>query len=209
MRLTTLFSIAVGVALAASCGLRAFMPLFIAGLMARLLEGTSFEPEFMVGGSFAWLKSTPALIALGVAVVAEVAADKIPALDNLLDVVQTPVRTGAGMVVCAAFVTELPTWAQALTAVVAGGGAALGVHATKSAVRLGSTVATGGTANPLLSIGEDILCGVSALLSVVFAVVAVIVAVATIILIMVFLRWAFKKKKEAPPDEPDAPQAPA
>ena len=33
-------SVALGLALAANCGLRAFMPLFIAGLLGRLFEDT-------------------------------------------------------------------------------------------------------------------------------------------------------------------------
>ena len=39
------------------------------------------------------------------AVVAEVAADKIPAVDHLLDAIQAPVRTLAGMLVAAAVAT--------------------------------------------------------------------------------------------------------
>jgi hypothetical protein len=188
--LETIFSIALGISLAASCGLRAFMPLFIAGLLSRL-----FEDTLSLGETFSWLNSTPALIALGVAVVAEVAADKIPALDHILDTVQTPVRTIAGMLVAAAVMTDMPGHVTALVAIVAGGGAALSVHATKAMVRLGATATTGGVANPFISLGEDVACLAASALSVIFAVVAVIVAALTSIFVVVAIRYFFVRRK--------------
>ena len=70
-------SICVGISLSASAGLRAFMPLFMAGFLARW----DWIP---LGESFEWLSEPPALIALGVAMCCEMAADKIPALDHAL-----------------------------------------------------------------------------------------------------------------------------
>ena len=175
-----IISIALGLSLAASCGLRAFLPLLVAGVAARVGEGW-----IPLSDSFAWLQSTPALIALSVAVLAEVVADKVPALDHALDVVQTPVRTVAGMAVAAAVAGELPGWATALFAVVAGGGAALSVHATKSVARVGSTAATAGIANPLLSLGEDLACLAASVLSVLLWFVAVALAA----VVLGFVAW--------------------
>ncbi|HBP17621.1 MAG TPA: DUF4126 domain-containing protein, partial [Planctomycetes bacterium] len=110
-------SLAVGLSLAASCGLRAFLPLFVLAIVSRL------GPEslsLIQSESLQWLQSTPALIALGVAVVAEVTADKFPAVDHLLDLIQGPVRTIAGGLTCVAVVGHLPVWATALAAIVAG-----------------------------------------------------------------------------------------
>ncbi len=188
--LETIFSIALGISLAASCGLRAFMPLFVAGLLSRL-----FEDTLSLGETFSWLSSTPALIALGVAVLAEIAADKVPALDHILDTVQTPVRTIAGMVVAAAVMTDMPGYITALVAIVAGGGAALSVHATKAMVRLGATATTGGVANPFISLGEDFVCLLASVLSVIFAGVAVIVAVLTGIVVVVAIRYFLARRK--------------
>lgn len=167
--LALVLSVALGVALAASSGLRAFLPLFAAGLAGRWGWVPLHE-------AFAWLAETPALVALGVAVVVESAADKVPALDHALDVAAAPVRTAAGWLVCAAMLAQLPTWASALCAVVAGGGAALSIHATKSLVRLGSSAATAGVANPLVSLAEDAACLVATVLSLLLSVVAVVVA---------------------------------
>ena len=60
-------SICVGISLSASAGLRAFMPLFMAGFLARW----DWIP---LGESFEWLSEPPALIALGVAMCCEMAA---------------------------------------------------------------------------------------------------------------------------------------
>jgi hypothetical protein len=164
-------AIAIGVALAACTGLRAFLPLLATGILAR-------TGHFDLHGHAEWLSSTPALVALSVAAVVEFVADKVPALDHALDVAQTPTRTVAGMIAAtAALVGHFPTWAAVLLGIVAGGATALGVHATKATVRAGSTAATAGTANPVLSTLEDVGCAVVSFLAPLFAVVAVIVAI--------------------------------
>ncbi len=171
-----LVSIALGLSLAATCGLRAFLPLLVTGLAARL--GGDWLP---LSESFTWLGSTPALIALGVAVAAETIADKVPVFDHALDVIQAPVRTLAGALVAAAVVTELPGWATAMFALVAGGGAALSVHGVKSLTRVGSTAATGGLANPVLSLAEDFAALLTAALSILLWFVALLVAVLVLV----------------------------
>src|SRR5688500_11906746 len=132
--------------------MRAFLPLLVTGLSARY----GWTPTELAE-PLRWLADTPALIALSVAVVLELAADKVPAVDHALDAIQGPVRTAAGILAfVAVFAPSSPGWATALLAIVAGG-AALSVHATKSFVRLGSTTATAGVANPVVSTIEDVL----------------------------------------------------
>lgn len=185
---TLLASLCVGLALAASCGLRAFMPLLAAGLAGRM----GFQP---LGESFAWLQETPALIALSVAVLVELVADKVPALDHALDAIQTPVRTVAGAVALAAVLAPCPTWAKVLLGLV-GGGAALGVHATKAAIRVGATSTTAGVANPFVSLLEDALCLAASALSVlVTACAAVFVVFALFFVAKLFLRLRARWKE--------------
>lgn len=181
---------ALGLSLAASCGLRAFLPLLVLGLAGRL-GGDSLN--LIQGEAFEWIKSTPALISLSVAVVVEVLADKVPALDHLLDVIQAPVRTGAGMLAAAAVAGHLPMWATAVLALVAGGGA-LSVHAGKSALRLGSTATTGGTANPLISIVEDVACLAMSLAAVLLGAAVVCLAFGVLgFLIFVLVKWRARR----------------
>src|SRR5215468_1366784 len=82
-------TLALAIALAACAGLRACLPIFLAGLLARLgwLE---------LGPAFAFLKSDKALIVFGIATTLEFLGDKIPAVDHALDVIGTPLRPAAG-----------------------------------------------------------------------------------------------------------------
>lgn len=170
--LAALGSIVLGVSLAASCGLRAFLPLFLVGMLAR------FTDLVDIGEAFDWLTSAPALLALFVGVICELAGDKIPAVNHLLDAIQTPVRTLAGMLVSASVMVDMPTWVIALLAIIIGGGTALAVHAAKSTARVGVSAASATTANPLASALEDVACAAATLLSVVLWVAALFVAAA-------------------------------
>ena len=199
-----------GISLAACAGLRAFLPLFVVGAATRLgLPQIVMGEAFQLNESFAWLGSTPALIVLGVAVIAEVLvfpwvpatatviaevlADKIPAVDNALDVVQTIVRPLAGALVMAASLDSLdPVWAS-VVGLVAGGSVAGGVHVTKAKVRLMSTFGTGGLASPFLSTAEDVAAGAGSLLAVVFTFAAAALIALGLIATAIAIR-RFKKR---------------
>ncbi len=142
-----LFAAAAGVAIAAACGLRAFLPLLALGLGVRT--------EFLhVAPSAEWIGSTPALLTLVWATVIELAADKVPALDHALDLVATGLRPLAAAVAAwCTFAGVHPAVAVAAALILGTG--AMGVHVAKAKVRLGSSMLTLGSANPLLSFVED------------------------------------------------------
>jgi hypothetical protein len=144
-------ALALAVALAASTGLRAWLPLLLAGGLARagFLE---------LGESFGFLSSDHALILFSVASVLELAADKIPALDHVLDGLSTVVRPAAGSVLAAAALGVVSDPLTALVLGVAvGAPSSLIPHAAKSLLRAASTAFTGGLGNPVLSLLEDAL----------------------------------------------------
>ena len=62
-------AILAGIGLAAACGFRIFLPLFLASLAVRSgIDGIGgFELASVVGDDLEWIGSTPALITLGVA----------------------------------------------------------------------------------------------------------------------------------------------
>jgi hypothetical protein len=186
---TVVASIVLGIALAASCGLRAFLPLFLVGVLARWTDLVD------VGEHFEWLASGGAILAFGVGVLFELAADKIPALNHLLDLIQTPVRTLAGMIICAAVAVHIPPWALAILAIIVGGGTALAVHTAKSALRVGGNATTAGAANPLLSILEDVACVATTLLSIVLWVVALFVAAVGLVVLWVSASAILKRRR--------------
>jgi hypothetical protein len=149
--LNYVFAALGGVALAAACGLRAFLPLLALAIGARagLLH---LAPQ----ASF--LGSQPVLIMLAIAATIEVLADKVPVIDHMLDVAGTFVRPAAAAFAGWATFAGLPAPLSAAAAIILGAGA-LGVHALKAKTRLGSTALTLGHANPLLSVTEDTMAG--------------------------------------------------
>jgi hypothetical protein len=185
-------AIAVGVALAACSGLRAFLPLLAAGVLAR-------TGHFPLAEKLDWLQSTPALVALSVAALVELFADKVPALDHALDVASTPLRTVAGAIVAVAALGHcFPSWAAVLLGTVAGASTALSVHATKATVRAGSTLTTAGAANPVLSLIEDAACAVVSFLAPVFAVIAILVATAALVFLFFAGRALLRRLRRRP-----------
>lgn len=142
-------ALALAVALAASTGLRAWLPLLMAGGLARV-------GALDLGESFDFLSSNQALIIFAVATALEIAADKVPTLDHVLDGISTVVRPAAGSLLAA---SALGVVSDPLTALVlgvaVGAPSSLVPHAAKSVVRAASTALTAGLANPILSLFED------------------------------------------------------
>jgi hypothetical protein len=144
-----------GLGLAVSAGLNAYIPLLIAGLLVRFDAYSFGEPYDLLG-------SNAALIVLGVLLVIEVLADKVPAIDSVNDAIQTFIRPASGAILFAGAATGVDSeWPQAL-ALILGLVTAAGVHATKAAARPVINVTTAGAGGPVVSTVED---GVSAGLS--------------------------------------------
>ncbi len=138
-----------GVGVAAACGLRAFLPPLAVGLAAR------FGLLHLRPG-LEWLAGDEVLIALGVAAALEVLADKVPIVDHLLDAAGVVVRPlAAGVAAYAVLDGWDAPWARLLALVLGAG--ALAVQGAKAKARLGSTALSLGHANPILSLGEDVL----------------------------------------------------
>ncbi len=170
--LAILVQVAAGLALAACCGLRAFLPPLLLGLAARFGVSEVVLGRPILSPSFEWLASTPALVVFGVAVVLEVLADKVPALDHLLDIVQTAVRPLAGALVVAASFSPLGALPAGIFGLIAGTPVAGAVHLGKSKIRALSTLGTGGLGSPVLSVVEDAATFIGSTLALVVAIVA-------------------------------------
>jgi hypothetical protein len=182
-----------GLSLAACCGLRAFLPPFVIGLIARLGAAGLLPVEALpLADSLHWLSSTPALIVFGGATVFELLADKVPVVDHVLDLVQTIVRPLAGALVFAAALSDVSPLTGAIAGLLAGGTVAGGVHVLKAKIRLLSTLGTGGIASPIISTLEDLFALAGSFLAMVAAVLAAILVAGgtlfTLYLVMKFLR---------------------
>lgn len=149
----------VGSGLAAAAGLNAWMPLLVLGLADRLVEAVELP------AGWTWLSSDIALWLVGILLVVEIVADKIPAVDSLNDILQTVIRPASGGVAFGAGATaetvrvDDPSslLADAVWApIVAGVVIALAVHALKASARPLANLATAGLAAPLVSTAEDV-----------------------------------------------------
>jgi hypothetical protein len=165
--------LAMGFALAASVGLRTFLPLFVAGILAR-------NGYVEMGPSFAWMESTPALVVFGSAVVFELLADKVPGLDHALHAAEAFAKPVAATLLDASLFTQVDPLLATILGLVGGGAIAGVVHAMKGATRIVSTGTTGGLANPLLSIAEDAMAAVGIVLALLVPIVAALAAIAIV-----------------------------
>jgi hypothetical protein len=166
-------AIAGGVSIAAACGLRAFLPLLALSLAGRF-GLVHLNPHAAV------ISSDTAIVMLAIATVLEMAADKIPVLDHALDVLGTFVRPAAAALAGWAAFGALHPALSLIVAIVLGTGA-LGVHLLKAKTRLGSTALTLGHANPLLSVGEDVVSAGLAALAILAPLAALLVLVLAIV----------------------------
>jgi len=160
-----ILQIATGLALAACCGLRAWLPLLVAGAAGRfgILE---------LNADFDWIASDTSLIALSLATVLELAADKVPALDHVLDLAGLVVRPVAGALAAASVAVDLPPMVVLVVALILGAGAAGAVQASKAVARWKSSLLSGAFANPALSLVEDFVAVAFSLLAVVLPLLA-------------------------------------
>ncbi len=175
----TFLSIAVGIGLAAACGFRVFVPLLILNLAAT--GGALTLPS-----GFAWMGSHTATVAFAVATAAEVIGYYVPWFDHVLDTIATPAAIAAGTLTTAAFLTDVSPFLKWTTALIAGGGTAGLIQASTVFLRAKSSLATGGTANPLFSTME--VAG-----AVVTAILAILLPLVCIVLVLIFCVWAARK----------------
>jgi hypothetical protein len=151
MSVDLLQSIALGIALAACAGLRAWLPLFAVGISVRL-------GVLPLGDSFRFLGSNVALTVFAIATVIELLADKIPVVDHALDALSTFLKPVAGMVLAASvmWTVDDPIVALAL-GVMVGAPASLVPHTAKATLRGVLSPITAGLAAPVLSVLEDVI----------------------------------------------------
>jgi len=169
-------SIAIGIALSATSGFRIFVPFLALSVanLAGLLE---------LNESFAWIGTYPALAAFAAATVVEILAYFIPWVDNALNAISVPASLVAGTVLTYAFVGDISPALGWFIAAIAGGGASLVTRAVSNVVHAGSTAASGGTANPVVSFFESVG-------TVLMSIVAIIAPFVAVILLLLTVYWA-------------------
>ncbi len=171
-------SVGLGIGLAAATGFRLFLPLLV-------LSVAAYTGHANLSESFAWLGTPAAIIMLGTAAIAEIAAFYIPGVDNLLDTVATPAAVVAGTIISAAVMTDVPPMLKWTAAVIAGGGIAGITQGLTAILRAKSTVFTGGLGNSVVATAE---LGSASLISL----LALAAPLAALALVILFFWLAFR-----------------
>jgi hypothetical protein len=188
----------LGLGLAASCGLRTFLPLFILSAAARFhLFGVDLNP------ALGWIGTIPALIALGLATSLEVIADKIPLVDHALAAVGTVTRPIAGVLAASAVMSHLDPTTAAIAGLILGAPIALAVHTAQTTTRAVSTVTTAGLANPVISLAEEVAVVLNALLAMIAPILVPLVLIAGAVVVVSTAR-RFGSRRAGGSAKPDA-----
>ena len=179
-----LMAVAMGLALAATCGLRAFLPLFAVGCLGAL-------GKLDLADSFQWLQQPVAIAALGLAVILEIAGDKFPVIDHFLDSAAVVIKPVAAMVAAASVMTDMDPMVSTILGLVVGGTMAEGVHLLKAKLRIMSSALTATIANPFVSLIEDAIALVATALSLLLPILVLLSAL--VLGVWVFRRWNSQK----------------
>ena len=183
-----LFNIFTAFGLSASAGLNAYIPLLVVGVIAHYTDWITLNNPWDL------LANPWVLIVLGILVIIEMLADKVPAVNHINDAIQTFIRPAAGAIAFAASANVI-TEVSPLLALVCGLLVAGSVHVVKAGVvRPVVTATTAGTGNVPVSIAEDIL---STVMSVLAIVVPVLVAILLIVLVVLFIQWRERRREKA------------
>jgi len=195
-----MLEILAGTGLAAAAGLNAYIPLLALGLAGCFLDFVELP------AGWTWLSNEWVMIILGVLLVIEVVADKIPAVDTVNDWIQTVVRPASGGIV---FGTGAATSTNAIenpaqffennnwVPIVLGILVSLGVHLTKMAARPALNALTFGAAAPVVSTVEDAGSITLTALAILFPIFVVLALAGIVLLFVQVFRRAYKSRNRA------------
>ena len=159
----------MGISLAAASGFRVFLPPFLMSLAVR----SGVVDIELIGTQFEFFTSTPAIIILGIAMLAEFAAYYAPFIDNILDTIATPAAVFAGVGMTAISLEGTEPIIQWSIAVIAGGGMSATIQTATVAARGISSTLTLGVANPVVATGENIASIALAIIALLFPILAI------------------------------------
>jgi hypothetical protein len=183
-------SIVAGFGLSAPAGLNAWIPMLVTSVAAKI-------GWLKLNAPFDVLGETWVLVVLLALVTIELFVDKIPAIDTVNDIIHTFIRPAAGGILFAAQVGAIggmdPTFGFILGLLSAGA-----VHAVKATSRPLVTTFTGGIFNPIVSMVEDIISAVTAVLALLAPIVAaLIMLVLLVVAARLVVRWRRRRKSSA------------
>ncbi|HWS51275.1 MAG TPA: DUF4126 domain-containing protein [Microbacterium sp.] len=194
-----MLEVLTGTGLAVAAGLNAYIPLLVLGLGGRLLDFVELP------AAWTWLENEWVLVIIGVLLVIEVVADKIPVVDSINDWLQTIVRPASGGIAfgtgsgSATALVEDPAsffTSNAWVPVAIGVLLALGTHVTKMAARPAANAITFGAAAPVVSTLEDISSVVLSVLAILLPVLVLVALAGIVVGFVVLFRRRARRRRE-------------
>lgn len=187
-----------GLGLSAAAGFNAYIPFLIVALIAK------YTDVLELPSGFAWMESWWAIGIGIVLLIAEIALDKIPAIDTVNDTIQTFIRPAMGGVIFAATqaaeTVDSSQWMQdnSWVGIVLGVLVSLLVHSGKMAARPVINAGTLGAGAPVVSTVED---GASIGLSLIaiFLPILVIAVLGLIAWTFVWIWLRFRRRRRTRP----------
>ena len=193
-----MLEVLAGTGLAAAAGLNAYIPLLTLGLAGRFLDFV------VLPDGWTWLSNEWVLVIMGVLLLVEIVADKIPVVDTINDWLQTIVRPAAGGIV---FGTGSSTETAAIAdpaaffasnqwvPIAIGIVIALATHLAKMAARPVLNAVTFGTAAPVISAAEDASSLVLSVFAILVPLLVILALVGIVVLFVVVLRRSSRKRR--------------
>ena len=186
--MNALFGIMTAFGLSASAGLNAYIPLLVVGVIAHYTDWIILKPPYDT------LSNPWVLIVVGILLIIEMLADKIPAVNHVNDIIQTGIRPAAGAIIFAASAHAI-TNVHPVVAILCGLLVSGGVHVVKSAaIRPAVTATTGGAGNVPVSIAEDVIAAGVSFLSIVLPILVTVILI-VILSMVIWLLWRRSQRK--------------
>lgn len=187
---TLLISIFLAIGLSAACGFRVFIPPLTYGLLykAELVQ---------LDTSWNWIGNDWVVAVLFLAAIIEIFGNLIPWVDNLLDILATPTSIIAGTILSASCLSDISPGLQWILSVTSGVLITGGFQLTTISLRGMSSVFTGGLANPIFSIIEDLISfGIT--LTIIFSPIIGIIVIFLIVFLIrkIYLNIKIRRKNQ-------------
>ena len=174
-----ILSIIMGISLSAASGFRVFVPFLI-------LSGSSLLGWVDLGSNASWMATYPAFITFAIATIFEIIGYYSPWVDNMLDLIATPLAIVAGVVLTSSMIVDINPLLKWALAIVCGGGAAINVQLLTVKVRALSSFFTTGVGNPVVSTIENIS-------SIFISILAIVVPIISFIIVIIIVYLIYKK----------------
>ncbi len=174
----------VGIGIAASVGLRIFIPILIVSIFA-------YTGNITLSTYFTWLGYLPVLIFLIIASILEILVYYIAWLDNYLDAIEHPLSIIVGILITGAVITDFNPYLKWLVALLIGGGVAGTISAATSMIRLKTSAETGGSKNFIVSTVEAVIAVILSVLSILEPLIAGLITAMAIIYFSFIIRKKF------------------